>query len=94
MSIEFKPKDILEEYKLEVDFKALGIDNIFIHITKYIQVQKNSLLFLNKDKKVLGVTNFESEEKAVNFFNMITFLTRYKTLFKDRFAILQDSKLE
>jgi len=91
MPIKFESNQInLNDYKLEVDFEALGIDNIFIHMTKYIQVQKNSLLFLNEDKKVLGVTNFENEEKAVNFFNMMTFLTGYKIVFKDKFAIKED----
>ena len=91
MPIKFQPKnDILDEYKLEVDFKRLEIDNVFIHMTKYIQVEKNQIIFLNEDKKVLGMTNFESEEKAVNFFNMITFLTKYKTIFKNKFAILDN----
>jgi len=91
LPIKFQPKnDILDEYKLEVDFKRLEIDNVFIHMTKYIQVEKNQIIFLNEDKKVLGMTNFESEEKAVNFFNMITFLTKYKTIFKNKFAILDN----
>ncbi len=91
MPIKFESNQInLNDYKLEVDFKRLGIDNVFINLTKYIQVENNQIIFLNEDKKVLGVTNFENEEKAVNFFNMITFLTRYKIVFKDKFAIKED----
>ena len=93
MPIEFKPKDILEEYKLELDFEALGINNIFISTTKYIQVKGNQIIFLNEDKKVLGMTNFENQEKAVNFFNFVAFILDYKIIFKDKFAILQ-AKLE
>jgi len=93
LPIEFKPKDILEEYKLELDFEALGINNIFISTTKYIQVKGNQIIFLNEDKKVLGMTNFENQEKAVNFFNFVAFILDYKIIFKDKFAILQ-AKLE
>jgi hypothetical protein len=92
MATKFEPNQLinLDDYEIELDFEALGIDNIFIHMTKYIQVQKNSLLFLNKDKKVLGMTNFENEEKAINFFNFITFIIGYKIIFKDKFAAKED----
>ncbi len=90
MPIEFKPKDILEEYKLELDFEALGINNIFISTTKYIQVKGNQIIFLNEDKKVLGMTNFENQEKAVNFFNFATCIIGYKIIFKDKFAAKED----
>jgi len=92
MPIKFEPNQSinLDDYNLELDFEQLGIDNVFINMTKYIQVENNKIIFLNEDKKVLGVTKFESEEKAVNFFNMITFLTGYKIIFKDKFAVKED----
>ena len=92
MAIKFEPNQSinLDDYNLELDFEQLGIDNVFINMTKYIQVENNKIIFLNEDKKVLGVTKFESEEKAVNFFNMITFLTGYKIIFKDKFAVKED----
>jgi len=87
LPIEFKPKSLLDEYELEVDFEALGINNIFISTTKYIQVKGNQIIFLNENKKILGVANFENEEKAVNFFNFTLYMTGYKVIFKDKFAV-------
>ena len=40
----------LKDYELELDFAMLGIDNVYINLTKYMQIEKNSLLFLNKNK--------------------------------------------
>jgi len=83
----------LDNYNLELDFAMLEIDNVCIKMIKYIQVEDNQIIFLNENKKVLGMINFESEEKAVNFFNFVAFILDYKIIFKDKFAILQ-AKLE
>jgi len=75
MPIKFVLNDDLIDCEVELDFTSLGIDNVFIHMTKYMQVQKNYLLFLNKKKKVLEKISFESEERAINFFNFATPIT-------------------
>ena len=86
MPIKFVPKDDLNDCEVELDFTALGIDNIFIYMTKFIEVEGNQILFLNKKKKILGIIDFENEEKAVNFFNFTTFIIGFKIIFKDKFA--------
>jgi len=93
MPIKFVPEQnnlILIDCEVELNFKILGINNPFIYSTKYIQIKNNKLIFLNKNKKLLGDIHFESEERAINFFNMITFLSGYKIIFKDKFAVKED----
>jgi len=80
----------LDNYNLELDFAMLEIDNVCIKMIKYIQVEDNQIIFLNENKKVLGMINFESEEKAVNFFNFVAFILDYKIIFKDKFAAKED----
>ena len=88
MPIKFNPfNDFLAEYEPEIDFQQLGINNLFIYTAKYIQVENNKIVFLNRKKRILGVINFKNEEKAVNFFNFLTFLIEFKIIFKDKFAI-------
>jgi len=89
MSIKFElnqPINI-DDYELELNFEMLDVDNVFINMIKYMQIETNQIIFLKEDKKILGVINFENEEKAVNFFNFITFMTDYKVILKDKFAI-------
>jgi len=87
MPIKFVPKKDLIDCEIELEFTSLGIDNVFIYMTKYMQVYKNCLLFLNKKKKVLGKISFESEERTINFFNFAAPIIGYKIIFKDKFAI-------
>jgi len=91
MPIKFLPKkNDLIDCEFEIDYEKLGINNFFIYTTKYMQVEDNKIIFLNNKKKKLGVINFESEEKAINFFNFTTFMTGYKIIFKNKFAIKED----
>ena len=90
MPIKFVPKDDLSDCEIELDFEQLGIDSFLIYTTKYIQVENNKIIFLNKKKKILGEIDFESKEKAINFFNFTTFMIGFKIIFKDKFAIKED----
>ena len=90
MPIKFVPKDDLSDCEIELDFEQLGIDNFLIYTTKYIQVENNKVIFLNEKKKILGEVDFESKEKAVNFFNFTTFMIGFKIIFKDKFAVKAD----
>ena len=86
MAIKFQPKSFLDEYKLEIDFQSLGVDNVFISATNYMLVESNSILLLNKKKKIVGEIEFQTDEKAINFFNFSSFLLNFQVIFKDRFA--------
>ncbi|WP_456480094.1 hypothetical protein [Nautilia sp.] len=86
MPIKFESQK--DNYKIELDFEQLDIDNVFIHnMTKYMQVKANKIFFLNENRKALGTIEFESEEKAVNFFNFTVYMIGYKVIFKDKFAV-------
>ena len=86
LPIRFESKDCLENYVLEIDFQMLGVDNVFVSTANFMLVESNSILFLNKKKKIVGEIIFESEEKAINFFNFSTFLLNFQVLFKNKFA--------
>ena len=86
MPIKFVPKDDLSDCEIELDFEQLDIDNFLIYTTKYMQVENNKIIFLNKKKKILGEIDFESKEKAVNFFNFASFLLNFQVVFKDKFS--------
>jgi hypothetical protein len=86
LAIKFQPKSFLDEYKLEIDFQSLGVDNVFISATNYMLVENNNILLLNKEKKMMGEIEFQTEEKAINFFNFSAFLLNFQVLFKDKFA--------
>ena len=88
--IKFVPKEDLSDCEIELNFEMLGINNFLIYTTKYIQVENNKVIFLNAKKKILGEVYFESEERAVNFFNFTTFMIGFKIIFKDKFAIKED----
>lgn len=86
MAIKFQPKDVLDEYEIEIDFQILGVDNVFVSTANYMLVETNNILLLNKEKKIVGEIEFQTEEKAINFFNFSSFLLNFQVIFKDRFA--------
>ena len=90
MPIKFVLNDDLIDCKVELNFEMLGINNFLIYTTKYIQLENNKIIFLNNKKRILGKIYFENEEKAINFFNFTTFMTGYKIIFKDKFALKED----
>jgi hypothetical protein len=86
LPIKFESKDCLENYVLEIDFQILGVDNVFISTANFMLVESNSILLLNKEKKMMGEIEFQTEEKAINFFNFSAFLLNFQVIFKDKFA--------
>jgi len=86
LAIKFQPKDVLDEYEIEIDFQILGVDNVFVSTANYMLVETNNILLLNKEKKIVGEIEFQTEEKAINFFNFSSFLLNFQVIFKDRFA--------
>jgi len=90
MPIIFVPKDDLINCEVELNFEMLGINNCLIYTTKYIQVENNKIIFLNNKKKILGEIYFKNGETAINFFNFTIFMTDYKIIFKDKFALKEN----